>query len=719
MLSGARAAAAEVGALIFQRGMVLLYVALAAAVEVHGDPVLRARGLPLIAATFFLGWATTAFHRHAAGLRFYPRRLRLRLELEQALFLANQAVHGRGDRQSLADQLRSTRRRASRTVLGERIAGLAGILASGEPEAVKTVADELASIVRELASHNGRRYPLRWIGMLPGECILPASTAIGLIGAAIGPLSPAAPLLSISGLLEALLFAGIANAGLRLIQTISHKVHDIRSKAGFRTILVTDRRTLTEMGATAAALVYSKIGHLVMIFGEDELDALTAYADHADLIVLDTAVQALAAEVRALTKLPPARYLALSIDGTTPPGYRWVDPRALLILPSDWRARQPDGDPYRWGVRRSRRPWEDAQFLIYLFAAVLFGFVERGVPLALFLGVAAICQILPDRLGPRRRASISRSTLRVPHSPGASRRLVPRKLERRLWIATGLLGLAACAYLVPPLQFDWSGKMDPSVLELVGAAWLALFAGRSIVYAGLILRKWWVDWQFRILVLRRNSRTFGYGHKAFVMATCGKYGQVVSLQDYSLDRTDDDYGEWRESSLGSWFRIFSEIGNTLKPDAFLHGWQRQVRIELETVDFAVFDWIEEVTDNMRWELGAALDRLPACRLLIICSPDNEPDLTVFLDSRIAPGAARPRSLRVSRGPDDRYIWSRHDDFDQAFSLFLHQALTALVVEPREVQKWEGAGAWAYPRISDEAASSAVDQSARTIKIHQP
>lgn len=737
MLSGARAIAVEIGALVFQRGMVLLYVPLAVALEVYGDPVLRARGWPLIAVTFCLGGAVEALHRYAAGLRCYPRRLRLRLGLEQALFLAKQAVRGTGDRQALADSLRSTRRDATRSALGERIAALERILASGEPEAVKTVADKLATILRELGSQKGRRYPLRWVGMLPTECIRPASVAIGLAGAAIGLLSPATPLLSIGGMIQALLFFACANVALRLMRWTSHKLHDIRSKTGFRTILLTDRATLTTMGAAAALVLYWKIGHVVMIFREGEwgsgthanapgayqflvdrdglTDALAAYADHADLILLDTGDEALAAEVRALTKLPPERYLALSTDGATPPGYRWVDPRTLLILPSDWRARQPSVDPYRWGVRGSRLPWEDAQFLIYLFAAALFMFVERGIPLALFLGVAAICQTLPDRLGPRRRASISRSTLRVPRSPEASRRLVPRRLERWLWIATALLWLSACAYLVPPLQIDWSGR-DPAVFKLLVAASFVLFAGESIVYAGLILRKWWLDWDFRILVLRRNSRIFGYGHKAFVMATCGKYGQVVSLQDHSLDRTDDDYGEWREAFLGNWFPIFSEVGNTLKPDAFLHIWQRQVLIELETVDFAVFDWIEEITDNMRWELGAALDRLPAHRLLVICSPDNTAELTRFLDARIAPGAERPRSLCISRGRDDQYIWSTHRDFDREFSLCLHQAMAELVVEPRDVQNSEKAGAWAYPRKSDEAASSAAEESAGAINI---
>lgn len=699
--------------------MVVPYIGVAGAIKIYDDTLLLERGCPLIAATFILGCAGSALRRLAPGMRLYPRQLRLRLELEEALFRAKQAAREGAGGPTLAERLRSAQRLALRSPLGERIARLAHILASGEPEAAKTIADELGAIVRELPPRHGERFPLRRIGMLPGKLILPASAAIAFAGAAIGQLSPAAPVLSIGGLLVALLFFGLAHAGLMLVMLVSLKIHDIRSKAGFRTILVTDKQRLTKMGATAASSLYWKIGHLVMIFGDGEFDegrraappgayrffldrssftdALTAYADHTDIILLDTRDETLAAEVLALTRLPPARYLALSEDGVVPPGFRWVDPRTLFILPSDLRAQQADGDPYSGRIRGNFLPWEDRSFLILLFASAFFAFVERGEPLALFLGVAAFCQTLPDRLGPRRRASISRSMLRAPHSPEASRRLVPRQLERRLWIGTGLIGLAACVHLAWPILILWLEKDYQSLLKLIGLLWIVTFSGNSLVYAGLILRKWWVDWHFRILVLRRNSRTFGYGHKISVMATCGKYGQVISLQDYSLDRTDDDYGEWRESPLGNWFRIFSEIGSTLKPDAFLHMWKRQVLIELETVDFAVFDWIEEVTDNMKWELAVALERLPGKRMLVICSPENEANLTAFLAPRIAPGADRPRSLLISRKRDDQYIWARHDDFDRAFSLSLHQTLTDLVTEPRKIPERVISGAWAYPQ----------------------
>jgi hypothetical protein len=98
------------------------------------------------------------------------------------------------------------------------------------------------------------------------------------------------------------------------------------------------------------------------------------------------------------------------------------------------------------------------------------------------------------------------------------------------------------------------------------------------------------------------------------------------------------------------------------------------------------------TDNMRCALDAALERLPAYRLLVTCSPDNEADLAAFLDIRRGAGAQRPSVLAIAGGRDDQYIWASHDDFDLSFSRSLHDALAKLVPEPRGFTQWETAGA---------------------------
>ena len=40
-------------------------------------------------------------------------------------------------------------------------------------------------------------------------------------------------------------------------------------------------------------------------------------------------------------------------------------------------------------------------------------------------------------------------------------------------------------------------------------------------------------------------------------------------------------------------------------------------MELDVADFAVFDWAEDITENMRWELMKTIDRFPCERILIV------------------------------------------------------------------------------------------------------
>lgn len=713
------------------------YIALTAALWIFGEPALWAWGWPIIGCTLAIVGIRLALFYYGAGLRFYPRTLRLRFELEDAAFFACKFARDGAYEQEMSQRLRSAAGLARRGALGDRIGKLLKTPPPTDPAERRAIAEELHAIVKDLSNERGRRYPLRVVGMLPENCFLPASAAFALLGTMIEWPAPAPDLLTTGGLLKGLVLFALADAILRLGRWISLKLHDIRSKASFRTIVVSDGTSLSTFGTTAALYLYWRIGHLVLLLddtlekesnfvpppgaytiyanSESFSDALTAFGESTDLIVLDTTDDALAAKVREMTRLPTSRYLALGNGETVPKGYRWVDPRCLYILPSDKRTRQPDVDSYRLGFRPDRPWWTGRLFQLELFASVVLASVDRGLPLALFFALAALGEALPTQLWPRRRASVSRSTLRVPRAPDLSHRLNPRKLAQRLWLGAIIVSLAASAYLWWPLliRTNWQdGLKDPIWLVVAALLYACTFACNSIVNAGLIGRKWSLDWNFRFLVLRRNSRKYGYGHKAFVMLTCGKYGQVISLLDYSLEQTDDDTGEWRESSLGSWFPLFSEVGATLKPDIFLHNWQRQVILELETVDFAVFDWVEEVTDNMRWELGAALERLPSHRILVVCSPATESDLDSYLGSLHLLEIERPRSLVAARGRDDEYIWADHGDFDKAFSGCLHRLLSELRVEPRKIAKRDNPGAWPYPLPGDETGEPAETHTER-------
>ena len=151
-----------------------------------------------------------------------------------------------------------------------------------------------------------------------------------------------------------------------------------------------------------------------------------------------------------------------------------------------------------------------------------------------------------------------------------------------------------------------------------------------------------------------------------------------------------------KSSLGAWFRIFSEINTMIRPVGILDTWKRRILMELEVSDFAVFDWIDEITENMQWELRSAAERLPAHRMLIICSPEKQQMMADAIASCGDSLNGTPHCLTASRGPDDEYIWADHDDFDKAFASHLHAALSALVAEPRQSLRREPIGAWPYP-----------------------
>jgi hypothetical protein len=501
--------------------------------------------------------------------------------------------------------------------------------------------------------------------------------------------------------------------GLRLLRVITFKVHDLWSNQAFRVVIVSavaDRTVASDLAET----LYPQLGHVVHVLVGPEAteptselhesgkywfmtdaagvsDVLTAIAPNSDLFVLDGGDELLAETVRKTTNLPESRYLALGRSAAVPQGWRWIEPLA-------WRAdlsADPNADPHRLSVLPGKSIWEDRLFHFLVFASLVFFQVVGGWWLAIVIMLAAIGQRFPDQIGAVRRSSISRTTLRAPRALRVSRWLVPRVLERRFWVAAILAALPALFLVHPTFGTDLASNV-----RLFGAVWIVLFACAFLVSGSLFAVKWSIDWSFRILVLRRNVRKYGYAHKAFIMATCGKYGQVISIRDDTLDQTDEDYGESRESSLGSWFPIFSEINTMIRPVGILDTWRRRILMELEVSDFAVFDWIDEITENMRWELRSAAERLPAHRLLIVCSPEKQQRMEEAITSCSDALDGRPRCLITSRGPDDEYIWASHDDFGKAFESHLHEALAALVTEPRQRLRREVVGAWPYPvRVS--------------------
>jgi hypothetical protein len=379
----------------------------------------------------------------------------------------------------------------------------------------------------------------------------------------------------------------------------------------------------------------------------------------------------------------------LSLSGTVPHGYRWIEPLA-------WREHlrgDPDADPHRLSVLPGRSIWKDRPFQLLAFASLVYFHLDGGTWLAILFMLGAVSERFPDQVGPVRSALISRTTLRPPAAPALSRRLVPSTLERRLWIAAVLAALPGLFLLHPSFEF---GADRAAVFKLLLAAYIGLFACAYMVSGALMAIKWSIDRNFRILVLRRNTRKYGYGHKKAIMATCGKYGQVISIRDDTFDQTNEGYGEGREYSFGTWFSNFAEIESMIRPVGILDTWQRRILMELEVSDFVVFDWVAEITDNMQWELRNAAERLPAHRMLIVCGPEQEQVMEHAIASCGNALNGKPHHLVMSRGPDDQYTWSTHDEFEKAFGSHLHAALSALVSEPRQSLRREPTGAWPYP-----------------------
>lgn len=676
---------------------------------------------------FAWGWmalgAAAVMSLAAKGLLHFPivplvrsRELRTQLALEMALFHWAVVEPSDRNRTDAISSLRVARRAARGTALKDKIKHIEDASASGNVLATQEVGQELRHVLKSMARNRSERLPLRRCTILPPECILPLSLGPSL---AVVVLSGVAVNSILDGVLCWLVLSVLSYMAMRLAEVASWRVHDIVSQRTFRILMVSTAPRLNALGGLAVDL-YSRIGHLVLVFVDDDVGlvwgttgpggyricvpkaglaaALDAFGCCADLVVLDSDDTGTAALVRSTVDLPASRYMALNANETVPPGYRWIEPMTLRISPSDRRAGMSDVEPYRLGVLPGQSFWRKWLAHGLLCVGVVLLAVEGGTPLALLCGVAAVSQAFPDWLGQRHRSAISPATLRVPRAPEFSGRLEPKQVGWWLTAGAVLAVLVASALIQPPVGFDWEGQPDYlTVMKGLAFFQLVLVLLVSLAGGALLSLKWFLDWNFRFLVLRRNSRRYGYAHKLVVMARCGKFGQVISLRDETFDQTDDDYGEWRESSLGSWFQIFSESANTLRPETFLHDWKRQFLLELDVTDFAVFDWVEEITDNMRWELECAGERLPGHRILIVHSPENQATVDDFLLSHAGLFRQRPHCLVYGRGPDDKFIWSNHAEFDRAFSDGLFGALAALTEEARPPHGKVGIGGWAYPR----------------------
>lgn len=486
---------------------------------------------------------------------------------------------------------------------------------------------------------------------------------------------------------------------------IAHYKVGIRRLHACRIVLVTDQSDSVMIVpalmhfSCRAQLVAVFIGELREIsiplngaevfFGDGEFarHVCDAFMPACDRLVVHCGDELLTTELLAQAKARGTVCQALSADGAAPAGYEWLDPVLLRSHCQPAAAHANTGAQFAAGLSLSltrRAPlWAEPRPWGWLGLSIILLAIDGAALAAAVTLAAAACEWGVKILEPRRRAHMGREALRVPRNPPWSARIDPEKLERRLRIAGWSIVLLASSIFVA-IHYEAlkeAGRFTIVIVILLFST--LLFAAEGLVTASLLGIKWFLDWNFRIVVFRRNATAFGYAHKAMVLAVCGRYGQVASLTDNSLQATTGGNGEWREEHLGTWFRVFSEVWMPLVPDVFLRDWRLQIVSELAASDAAIFDWAEEVTDNMRWELRVAMQLLPANRILLVVNgsalSDDDKHFLAALSAGRHPQIA---TAMLPRERDDEYIWPSNKAFAAGFVDSLHRLLQDLSHEPR-------------------------------------
>ena len=601
--------------------------------------------------------------------------------------------------------LRSARAHAGDGALGDRI-----VLAIQRIEREQaSIADEVGACIKLAlpASRANRRPYLRTRGIPPAVVLWEGLALSALIVLFVKTQEP----FEITKLVELPAQLFLVHALLRLVIRIELKRRAHRAHAGFRVLFVTDLHPLEPINRQASR-AYSRVGELISIYSSDEdrrgiepyipgcgelyfvnresvPGVVSAYLPNADLLVVNTRDESIARLLVEATSLPEHCRVSVDEDGFAPKGFLWMNPLRLALDPPGYTSEFDDPlDPatvFNLGI--DWRGLGNGDYILgagFVLGLALWCF-EGWRPLGALLAAAGFAGEVPRLFGARRRANVSATVLRAPRSMTGSLRLRELKqIERRLSIALLLATATAAGYAAWSVIPRWG---QPFWLLWISIGGIALVPVRFGLVEGLLrVMKWYCDWGFRVVVFRRNSVSFGHEHKLTVMGGCGAFGQVIVVQDKSIEQTDQNYGEWRESSLGAWFQVLTEAKDMLHPHQFLQSWKRQVVAELDRADFVVLDWAQEITPNMAWELRAAAARLPAHRILLVVGEERAAEAKALVDliSR-KPDTESPSPLTPlieSRQPDDQYIWPSNREFKQRFWERLFEMMSRLQVEPR-------------------------------------
>jgi len=414
--------------------------------------------------------------------------------------------------------------------------------------------------------------------------------------------------------------------------------------ARFRTLLVSDRaaddpttarleRSLSVLGEVLSVMVVDEpgddrpptnFGLRTATVERTKLPlVLDAHMQHTDLVVAITEDSGVTSAIAGRSPLPSARHW--QVAEKPHPAFAPLSEGNVAAAALISRLREQTGTALGEvaGLASSYASWR----LIYLSsgASLLLGIALLPFRAWTFVGalyvLAGVLGAFPKYLGTRRRELRGQTILRAPRFLGLSHYLsnhVP------LWLSLHVTGIL-CAYSAYRVAIDTTGTGGWTKTLLWVTMLPAYLTVQTMLVPGLVRAiKWGVDWNFRIVVLRRNSPHSSGWHKSIVLPICGAYGQVLLIEDR----------HFKEGKVPMWgtevHEALAETFYTLTVDRDVEDWRSLIERELERTDFAVFDWCSEVTPAMRWELDEALRLLPVDRILILCSTTNKLEIAATL-----------------------------------------------------------------------------------------
>ncbi len=670
--------------------------------------------LPLLLAPMAVSWAHTLFFETLVApylligpLLFVPRPVRFRHSLSRAIVwwrLEREAEDSQMTLRHLGQAIRLAScdevRRACETLRDDICAGRLG------------AADAGADALRVYLPRQAPRNPDIGLQILTKRLLGTGALVVTLIFAIV--LKAMTPV----GTFGAAEFF-IACAVCWLAWVLSQFLYEIwyawksaRSKRSFATVIVSDDNTSAQLYSNASDL-YWRVGTVVTVHVRKESDAfysswvvdnrenivaprekldaiLEVLVTEADLLVALTEDMNIAKQVLDAADLPRDRRLALNSQGTAPTGYAWIEQAALRLDPA-----RPElfRDPRPFLTRYTRRlPGDGAGWEVNsAFAtSILLIWVQGSFLLIGILSFIACALLTLRAIAIDRRLRVSRERLRAPRAAEFSAKLDPALLKFRLNLVSFIVSFLALL----PVALSYGIREETIVwLVLVLMYVFAIFAP-CFILIGMRSFKWWLDKDFRIMILRRNSGTFGYALIEHIMGECGKYGQALLLdhptvQSYKTGSRDDHM-----DNTSHWSYFFAEPDLQIQMTDLYPDWQRTYLSELEFADFAMFDWSEKVTEAMAWELHMATLNLPPERILVILN--SGVSAKEVLDGLPESHRDQVTCVVLPRDTDDKYTWADHSDFHRGFTSKLSKMMLQLEDKPRVVRVMGIRGAWPLP-----------------------